>query len=247
MSYKRAIAKSMKAKEFTKSVSDQTRRRRHKEGAVGSKQAPPSSEENAPYSPSMGLAGATDSQESTPYSPGVDLGIFLGGDDRDSLTGTPGGGKSETPSSQNGKRVADSKDFAASPALKHKQESTDKGNDAKKMKLEKSSSNGFSSIVKSHSMNEFGGGGSESVIMVTQLRGQLESLKRQLQEKERNIIDRDKKITELKAQNASYEMKMRKKIETVQQQSQEIVNGLKEKNRELTQQISKLSKPSKKS
>ena len=87
MSYKRAIAKSMKAKEFTKSVSDQTRRRRHKEGAVGSKQAPPSSEENAPYSPSMGLAGATDSQESTPYSPGVDLGIFLGGDDRDSLTG----------------------------------------------------------------------------------------------------------------------------------------------------------------
>lgn len=43
-------------------------------------------------------------------------------------------------------------------------------------------------------MSEFGSG-SESVVMITQLRGQLEALKRQLLDKDKQLLERDKKVT----------------------------------------------------
>ena len=87
MAYKRAFAKSQKAREFKKSVADQTR-----SGGSGSKdKSTPvtgqSADDEAPYSPGSGYPTGTESQENTPYSPGANLGLILGGDDKDSAQG----------------------------------------------------------------------------------------------------------------------------------------------------------------
>ena len=89
MAYKRAIVKSMKAKEFTKSVADQTRLSSKKDDpstSSGSGSGGPPIRDDAPYSPGSGYPG-DESQESTPYSPGGDVGFTLGGEDKDSLQG----------------------------------------------------------------------------------------------------------------------------------------------------------------
>ena len=43
-------------------------------------------------------------------------------------------------------------------------------------------------------MSEFGGGNSDSLVVITQQREQLETLKRQLNERDRQILERDKKV-----------------------------------------------------
>ena len=83
MAYKRAFAKSQKAREFKKSVADQPR----SGGGGGSKdKSTPvtgqSADDEAPYSPGSGYPTGTESQENTPYSPGANLGLILGGDDK---------------------------------------------------------------------------------------------------------------------------------------------------------------------
>ena len=81
MAFKRAFIKSQKAKEFTKSVSDQTKRRIDKAVAEVV-------DDDAPYSPGSAFPNTTESQESSPYSPGSgNLNIVLGSDDKDSLQG----------------------------------------------------------------------------------------------------------------------------------------------------------------
>ena len=82
MSYKRACIKSQKAKEFTKSVAEQTKPRSREAQAE-------TADDDAPYSPGSAFpTTTTESQGSTPYSPGSGhLNIVLGSDEKESLQG----------------------------------------------------------------------------------------------------------------------------------------------------------------
>nr|KAG5700246.1 hypothetical protein BaRGS_007619 [Batillaria attramentaria] len=88
---------------------------------------------------------------------------------------------------------------------------------------------------------------SDNVILITQLREQIESLKKQLTVKDAQLLEKDKKITELKAENYEAEKDARQRIQTLQRQHEEAIGNLQVKNRELQRQVTKLSKNVKKS
>lgn len=118
------------------------------------------------------------------------------------------------------------------------------GSSAKKQKLDKSSSNGLG-MSKSESFNDFGS--TENMVMITQLREEVESLKRALSAKDQQILERDRKVTELKAQNFEAEKEMRNKLQTMSKTHSESVENFQSKIRDLTRQVSTLSRKEKKS
>lgn len=132
-------------------------------------------------------------------------------------------------------------------------EETDDASPAKKTKTEKSVANGVSvSTPKSTGSNVSDAGvldtnSSDNVILITQLREQIESLKKQLQSKDAQLLEKDKKISELKVDNYEADKEFRVKITNMQKQHEDAIGNLQVKNRELQKQVTKLSKGVKKS
>ncbi|XP_076466473.1 protein FAM76B-like [Babylonia areolata] len=134
------------------------------------------------------------------------------------------------------------------------QQSKEEGEEAspsKKPKLDKSLSNGVST-PKSTGSNVSDSGAvdtssSENVIMITQLREQIESLKKQILAKDAQLLEKDKKINELKAENYEAEKEARVKVQNLQKQHEVAISNWQVKNRELQRQVTKLSKGVKKS
>jgi len=88
--------------------------------------------------------------------------------------------------------------------------------------------------------------GSDQVIVVTQLRETIEAMKKQMQAKDQLILQKDQKITELKAEHFQTEKELRTRIQTIQKESSESIESLQTKNRELQKKVLTLGKNSKK-
>ncbi|XP_011413933.1 protein FAM76A isoform X2 [Magallana gigas] len=78
---------------------------------------------------------------------------------------------------------------------------------------------------------------SEHLIALQQLQEQLDSSKKQLQLKDQQLLERDKKITELKAQLYEMEKEYRIKQQTQLKQHTESLDALQTKNRDLMKQL----------
>lgn len=88
---------------------------------------------------------------------------------------------------------------------------------------------------------------SENVILITQLREQIESLKKQVASKDQQLLEKEKKITELKAQMYETDKEFRLKIHNIQESNNTVTENLQTKVRELTRQVASLSKGKKSS
>ncbi|KAL3884056.1 hypothetical protein ACJMK2_030279 [Sinanodonta woodiana] len=128
---------------------------------------------------------------------------------------------------------------------------------AKKQRLERdnSTSNGISSTptksltissVIAMDKSPVDPNSSEHVIAITQLQEQLEILKKQLQAKDAQLLEKDKKITELKAHSYETDKDFRTKITNLQKLHSEAIESMQVKNRELLNQVKTLSKGKKK-
>ncbi|XP_005097143.1 protein FAM76B [Aplysia californica] len=130
---------------------------------------------------------------------------------------------------------------------RHSKDEDDSG-DAKKQKAEKNSANGVTaaavSTPKSTGSNEAGAdtATSENVILITQLREQIESLKKLMNGKDQQLLEKDKKITELKAQMYELDKDFRAKNQASIRSHATSIENLQIKNRELTRQVASLSK-----
>ncbi|XP_048769262.1 protein FAM76B-like isoform X2 [Ostrea edulis] len=78
---------------------------------------------------------------------------------------------------------------------------------------------------------------SEHLIALQQLQEQLDAAKKQLQTKDQHLLEKDKKITELKAQLYELEKEYRIKQQTLQKQHTESLEALQTKNRDLMKQL----------
>eukprot|EP00058_Branchiostoma_floridae_P013654 XP_002599142.1 hypothetical protein BRAFLDRAFT_122985 [Branchiostoma floridae] len=81
----------------------------------------------------------------------------------------------------------------------------------------------------------------DQMIAMTQLREEVASLKKQIEQKDKLLLEKEKKITELKAGQWETEKEMRNKIQNMQKNHQDAVESLQTKNRDLQKQISQLS------
>lgn len=87
--------------------------------------------------------------------------------------------------------------------------------------------------------------GSEHLVSITQLNDSIELLKKQMQSKDLQLIQKDQKITELKAEHFEQEKHMRTKIQTMQNQHDQSVEILQEKIRDLQKKLALNAKNSK--
>ncbi|XP_006811499.1 protein FAM76B-like [Saccoglossus kowalevskii] len=122
----------------------------------------------------------------------------------------------------------------------------------KRMKTEHSSngvipSNLNSATSVSSDITFMDAGNTDHMVAMTQLREQVASLKKQLNEKDKVILEKDKKITDLKAQLWETEKLLKNKITTVQKTHLDAIEVLQTKNRNLTKQLSQVSKKESKS
>ncbi|XP_061171153.1 protein FAM76B-like [Saccostrea echinata] len=78
---------------------------------------------------------------------------------------------------------------------------------------------------------------SEHLIALQQLQEQLDAAKKQIQNRDQQLLEKDKKITELKAQSYEMEKEYRIKQQTMQKQHTESLEALQTKNRELMKQL----------
>ncbi|XP_055493293.1 protein FAM76B isoform X2 [Leucoraja erinacea] len=108
----------------------------------------------------------------------------------------------------------------------------------KKPKLETKPSNGDSSSL-TQSMDS---GGTDNFVIINQLKEEVMSLKRLLQQKEQTILERDRKLTELKADFQYQESNLRTKMNNMEKAHKDVVEQLQAKNRELLKQVAALSK-----
>ncbi|XP_048454215.1 protein FAM76B isoform X5 [Rhincodon typus] len=124
--------------------------------------------------------------------------------------------------------------------MSHKSTSSSIQNEApkKKPKLETKPSNGDSSSL-TQSMDS---GGTDNFVIINQLKEEVMSLKRLLQQKEQTILERDKKLTELKADFQYQESNLRAKMNNMEKAHKDAVEQLQAKNRELLKQVAALSK-----
>ncbi|XP_067890136.1 protein FAM76B isoform X1 [Heterodontus francisci] len=124
--------------------------------------------------------------------------------------------------------------------MSHKSSSSSIQNEApkKKPKLETKPSNGDSSSL-TQSMDS---GGTDNFVIINQLKEEVMSLKRLLQQKEQTILERDKKLTELKADFQYQESNLRTKMNNMEKAHKDVVEQLQAKNRELLKQVAALSK-----
>ncbi|XP_041088475.1 protein FAM76B isoform X2 [Polyodon spathula] len=107
----------------------------------------------------------------------------------------------------------------------------------KKPKLETKPSNGDSSINQS-----MDSGGTDNFILISQLKEEVMSLKRLLQQRDQTILEKDKKLTELKADFQYQESNMRTKMNNMEKAHKEAMEAQQAKNRDLLKQVAALSK-----
>uniref|UniRef100_A0A8B9HH98 Protein FAM76B n=1 Tax=Astyanax mexicanus TaxID=7994 RepID=A0A8B9HH98_ASTMX len=99
----------------------------------------------------------------------------------------------------------------------HKSSSIQKETPKKKPKLELKPSNGDSSSV-AQSMDS---GGTDNFILISQLKEEVMSLKRMLQQRDQTILEKDRKLTELKADFQYQESNMRVKMNNMEKAHKE--------------------------
>ncbi|RUS77610.1 hypothetical protein EGW08_014631 [Elysia chlorotica] len=136
---------------------------------------------------------------------------------------------------------------------RHSKEEDESG-DSKKPRSEKSSANGVTQVASTPkstgtTMSEatIDSANSENVILITQLREQIESLKKQVASRDQQLLEKEKKITELKANMYETDKEFRLKIHNIQQSNNTVTENLQTKVRELTRQVSSLTKGKKSS
>ncbi|KAG7516654.1 transcription initiation factor TFIID subunit 1-like isoform X3 [Solea senegalensis] len=120
----------------------------------------------------------------------------------------------------------------------HKSSSIQKETPKKKPKLEMKPSNGDSSSI-TQSMDS---GGTDNFILISQLKEEVMSLKRLLQQRDQTILEKDRKLTELKADFQYQETNMRVKMNQMEKSHKESMEHQQSKNRELMKQVAALSK-----
>ncbi|XP_061595891.1 protein FAM76B isoform X2 [Cololabis saira] len=137
----------------------------------------------------------------------------------------------------------------------HKSSSIQKETPKKKPKLEMKPSNGdrpgegsrwpggparpkqCSSITQS-----MDSGGTDNFILISQLKEEVMSLKRLLQQRDQTILEKDRKLTEIKADFQYQESNMRVKMNQMEKSHKEAMELQQAKNRELMKQVAALSK-----
>lgn len=87
---------------------------------------------------------------------------------------------------------------------------------------------------------------SDHVIAMTQLKEQIASLTKQLSQKNSELLNKDKLITELKANNFTTENELRQKLKNLQKEYDDKVDSLNNKISNLLKEIASLSKSAKK-
>ncbi|XP_077596429.1 protein FAM76B isoform X1 [Stigmatopora nigra] len=85
-------------------------------------------------------------------------------------------------------------------------------------------------------------GGTDNFILISQLKEEVMSLKRMLQQRDQTILDKERKLTELKADFQYQESSMRVKMNTMEKAHKESMEQQQGKNRELMKQVAALSK-----
>lgn len=120
----------------------------------------------------------------------------------------------------------------------HKSSSVQKETPKKKLKLEMKPSNGDSSSL-TKSMDS---GGTDNFILISQLKEEVMSMKRLLQQKDQTILEKDRKLTEIKADFQYQESNMRVKMNQMEKSHKESMEHQQGKNRELMKQVAALSK-----
>lgn len=85
---------------------------------------------------------------------------------------------------------------------------------------------------------------SDHVTELTKLREELAGMKRQLQQKEQMLIEKEKGLTELKGENWEKEKQLRQRMASIQKENIEKLQFLQNENRNLKKQVALLSKPS---
>uniref|UniRef100_A0A3B3QEU8 Family with sequence similarity 76 member A n=1 Tax=Paramormyrops kingsleyae TaxID=1676925 RepID=A0A3B3QEU8_9TELE len=84
--------------------------------------------------------------------------------------------------------------------------------------------------------------GTDHLVIITQLKEEVASLKKVLHQKDQLILDKEKKITELKAEFQYQESQMRTKMNQMEKTHKDLVEQLQARNRELLKQVAALSK-----
>uniref|UniRef100_A0A8D0GEK8 Protein FAM76B n=1 Tax=Sphenodon punctatus TaxID=8508 RepID=A0A8D0GEK8_SPHPU len=85
-------------------------------------------------------------------------------------------------------------------------------------------------------------GGTDNFVLISQLKEEVMSLKRLLKQRDQTILEKDKKLTELKADFQYQESNLRTKMNSMEKAHKETVEQLQAKNRELLKQVAALSK-----
>ncbi|MBN3321371.1 FA76A protein, partial [Atractosteus spatula] len=84
--------------------------------------------------------------------------------------------------------------------------------------------------------------GTDHFVIITQLKEEVATLKKMLHQKDQLILEKEKKITELKAEFQYQENQMRAKMNQMEKTHKDVVEQLQARNRELMKQVSALSK-----
>ncbi|XP_067946286.1 protein FAM76A-like [Watersipora subatra] len=84
-----------------------------------------------------------------------------------------------------------------------------------------------------------------NIVLITQLRENVESLKKSLAAKEKELFDKERKMTDLKTLKMEMDKAHRDKISTMQANHTKVVEGLQRRNNELLKQVASLSKATK--
>ncbi|XP_063059925.1 protein FAM76B isoform X2 [Engraulis encrasicolus] len=138
----------------------------------------------------------------------------------------------------------------------HKSSSIQKETPKKKPKLELKPSNGDRSYGIDITTGDFSGpfyrsssiaqsvdsGGTDNFILISQLKEEVMGLKRLLQQRDQTILEKDRKLTELKADFQYQESNMRVKMNNMEKAHKEAMEQQVSKNRELMKQVAALSK-----
>ncbi|CAG02924.1 unnamed protein product, partial [Tetraodon nigroviridis] len=85
-------------------------------------------------------------------------------------------------------------------------------------------------------------GGTDNFILISQLKEEVLSLKRLLQQRDQTILEKDRKLTELKADFQYQESNMRLKMNQMEKSHKDSMEQQQAKNRELMKQVAALSK-----
>ncbi|KAL4657354.1 protein FAM76B isoform X4 [Arapaima gigas] len=120
----------------------------------------------------------------------------------------------------------------------HKSSSIQNETPKKKPKLETKPSNGDSSSI-TQSMDA---GATDNFILISQLKEEVMMLKRMVQQRDQTILEKDRKLTELKADFQYQESNMRVKMNNMEKAHKEAMEQQQAKNRELLKQVAALSK-----